>query len=147
MNTIERFRAAETSANRIIAAFIAGNDAKPDAVAERTEAIIASTAGMKKDEAVAFLAAQIVALEKPKNENKPKVEDIVKALLCDEDCAILPYESIAQLVHKAIPESNTSSKSVASYFSKKGVEWQAQKRVRLQINPLEAMAAATAVNQ
>jgi uncharacterized alpha-E superfamily protein len=133
MNTIEKYRAAETSAQAIIQQFVTGFADQPDAVAERTTQLHA----MKKDELVAI----ILGLEKPKAEAKPKVEDLVKSLLCDEACAILPYESIAQLVVSAIPEAHTSAKSVASYFSKKGEEWNALKRVKLVINPLEALKA------
>lgn len=131
MTTLDRFQAAQTSANRIIAEFVAGQENKPDAVAARTEELKA----MKKDDLVAL----IISLEKKPAESKPKVEDIVKALLTDEACAILPYDSIAQLVHKAIPEANTSSKSVASYFSKKGEDWGALKRIKLAMDPFEVL--------
>lgn len=134
MTTLGRFQQAQTAANRIIAEFLSTQENKPDAVATRTEEL----SKMKKDELVEL----ILTLEKPKAESKPKVEDIVKALLTNEDCAILPYESIAQLVHQAIPEANTSSKSVASYFSKKGADWGAQKRVKLHIDPMEMLKVA-----
>lgn len=136
MTTMDKFRTAQNSANRIIATFVEGQANKPDALAARTEEL----SKMKKDE----LVAMIIGLEKKPVDAKPKVEDIVKALLVDEDCAILPYESIAQLVHQAIPEANTSSKSVASYFSKKGEDWGAKKRVKLHLDPLEVMQAQQA---
>ena len=134
MTTIDRFRNAETAAAAIIEKFVADQSSRPDHVAVRTEEL----SKMKKDELVEL----ILSLEKPKTDAKPKVEDIARALLVDEACAILPYEAIAQLVHRAIPESNTSSKSIASYFSKKGKEWGALKRVKLQINPLAMLAEA-----
>jgi hypothetical protein len=135
MNTsLQQYQAAQTAADRILASIKDGVANTPDA----TEKLQAELEELTHEE----LVAKVIELTKVGTNKAIKVEDVAKALLCDKDCAILPYDSIASLVKQAIPGAETSSKSIASYFSKKGEEWGAVKRVRMNINPIEFMNAA-----
>jgi hypothetical protein len=47
-----------------------------------------------------------------------KIEDLVKLVLEDPNCAWLDYETIANIVKEQVPSAKTSNKSIASYASK-----------------------------
>lgn len=47
-----------------------------------------------------------------------RIEDLVKPILEDPECAWLGYTDIATLIKRAVPTAKTSSKSLASYASK-----------------------------
>lgn len=132
MNTIEQLKEASRRGQEIIAEFTAKNTGAPDVVAARTEEL----EKLSKKE----LVAMVVALEKPKSEKPFKVEDIAKALLEEPACSIFTYEQIAGLIHQAIPEGKTSSKSIASYASKHKSEWTIVPREKFQLDPTQLLA-------
>ena len=65
----------------------------------------------------------IIALESKGKRTGTTVQDIAKAMLKDEECLAVNYETIAEACRLLIPGAKTSSKSIASYVSKKREEW------------------------
>ena len=74
---------------------------------------------LKKEELVAL----IMESEKTRNHKGITVQDLAKAMLKSEDHLGVNYETIAQAIRILIPDAQTSSKSIASYVSKKGEDW------------------------
>lgn len=71
----------------------------------------------------AELIELIIGLEAKGKRSGVTVQDIAKAMLRDEDCLAVNYETIAEACRILIPGAKTSSKSIASYVSKKREEW------------------------
>lgn len=69
------------------------------------------------------LVALIISLEAKGKRAGTTVQDIARAMLTDEDCLAVNYETIAEACRLLIPGAKTSSKSIASYVSKKREEW------------------------
>ena len=69
------------------------------------------------------LVAHIIGLEAKGKRTGTTVQDIAKAMLKDEECLAVNYETIAEACRILIPGAKTSSKSIASYVSKKREEW------------------------
>ena len=74
---------------------------------------------LKKEE----LVAMIMESEKTRSSRGITVQDLAKAMLKSEAHLGVNYETIAQAIRILIPDAQTSSKSIASYVSKKGEEW------------------------
>lgn len=132
MNTIQQLKDASARAQEIIAEFTAKNVGAPDVVAARTEELMK----LKKEE----LVVMVLALEKPRNEKPFKVEDVARKLLEEPLCSIFTYEQIASLIHQAIPDGKTSSKSIASYASKHKEDWAIVARQKFQLDPTQLLA-------
>ncbi len=71
----------------------------------------------------AGLIELIVGLEAKGKRTGTTVQDIARAMLTDKDCLATNYETIAEACRILIPGAKTSSKSIASYVSKKREEW------------------------
>ncbi len=69
------------------------------------------------------LVAHIIGLEAKGKRTGTTVQDIARAMLTDEACLAVNYETIAEACRILIPGAKTSSKSIASYVSKKREEW------------------------
>lgn len=132
VNSLDQLRLASTTAKSIIDGFIGKQSNAPDVVAARTEELKA----MKKEDIIAL----VIELEKPKVDRPFKTEDVVKALLESPECACFNYEQIAALVQQAMPGAKTSSKSVASYASKKKDVWNVVKREKIVLDPAAVLA-------
>ena len=61
------------------------------------------------------------------------VQDLAKAILKDEDLIAVNYEDIAAAIRLLKPGAKTSSKSIASYVSKKRDEWDLPQRIRISV--------------
>jgi len=70
-------------------------------------------------------------LENKKEARTDTVQDLAKAILSDEDLIASNYEDIAEAIRTLKPGSKTSSKSIASYVSKKREEWNLPQRIRI----------------
>ena len=70
-------------------------------------------------------------LDSQKEKRTDTVQDLAKAILKDEDLIAANYEVIASAIKELKPGSKTSSKSIASYVSKKREEWQLPPRIRI----------------
>lgn len=81
---------------------------------------------MKKEELV-----QLVLSKETRKDSKPIVQDLAKAMLKDEDLIAANYEQIAEAIKVIMPDAKTSSKSIASYVSKKKKEWDLPARIRI----------------
>lgn len=132
LEALRNLRNANRVALSILNELTAGDAQKPDVILARTTELEALT---KKE-----LVAHILTLERPKVEKGVTVEDAVKAIVTNADCACLDYNTIAALIVASGIGDKTSSKSVASYMSKKGEEWGALKRIRNTINLGTAMS-------
>ena len=71
----------------------------------------------------AELVEMIIGLESKGKRTGTTVQDIAKAMLKDEECLAVNYETIAEACRILIPGAKTSAKSIASYVSKKRDEW------------------------
>ena len=80
---------------------------------------------LTKDELVEMI------LEAQKNKKMDTVQDLARAILSDEDLIAANYETIAEAIREIKPEAKTSSKSIASYVSKKREEWNLPQRIRI----------------
>ena len=80
---------------------------------------------MTKDELVALI------LESKKEKRTDTVQDLAKAILKDEEFIAASYDVIAEAIRVIKPEAKTSSKSIASYVSKKRDEWELPPRIRI----------------
>jgi len=94
------------------------------------EAIIAS----RKEELSLLtqeeLINMIISYEKRRS-NGIGVGELAKAILQDEDFITLSNSEVAEVCRTLIPGSNTSAKSIASYISKKRIEWGLPTRVTI----------------
>ena len=70
-------------------------------------------------------------LDSQKEKRTDTVQDLAKAILKDEDLIAANYEVIADAIRILKPGSKTSSKSIASYVSKKREEWDLPQRIRI----------------
>ncbi len=59
------------------------------------------------------------------------VQELAKAILQDEELIAANYETIADAIKVMMPTAKTSSKSIASYVSKKREEWELPPRIRI----------------
>ncbi len=87
----------------------------------------------KRDELMKSTKDELVALilESQKEARKDTVQDLAKAILRDPDLIAANYEQIAEAIRELKPEAKTSSKSIASYVSKKRDEWDLPQRIRV----------------
>ncbi len=69
------------------------------------------------------LVEMIIGLEQKGKRTGVTVQDIARAMLSDEACLAVNYETIAEACRLLIPGAKTSAKSIASYVSKKREEW------------------------
>jgi len=138
MSGIEKIKLASHAAEEIIAGFT-GHVAE-DAVATRTAALLEEVNGMNKTDAIAHLTAKIVELEKPKNKDGLTVETVARKFMESPELALFTWPQIAMLVKRVLPEANTSSKSIASYASKRKEEWNIAPREKFSFDPAELMA-------
>jgi len=72
-----------------------------------------------------------IVIEKEKAKKTDTVQELAKAILQDEEFIAADYETIASAIREIKPEAKTSSKSIASYVSKKRDEWDLPVRVRI----------------
>ena len=134
MNALDKIKSAQSAAQAIIAGFQGEVANAPDAV----EARKAELSALKKDE----LIAHILDLEKPKADHKVRVEDVAKALMENEACAVLTWSDIAELIQSSGFGEKTSGASIASYASKRKEDWNIVPRERLKFNAADLIAAA-----
>ena len=80
---------------------------------------------LTKDELVEMI------LESEKNKKNDTVQDLARAILSDPDLIAASYEDIANAIREIKPDAKTSSKSIASYVSKKREEWALPQRIRI----------------
>lgn len=138
MSGIEKIKIASTAAEAIVAGFT-GHVAE-DAVAVRTAALLEEVNGMNKTDAIAHLVAKVVELEKPKTKDGLTVETVARKFMEAPELALFTWPQIALLVKRVLPEANTSSKSIASYASKRKEDWNIVPREKFSIDPSELMA-------
>jgi len=72
-----------------------------------------------------------ILIEKEKSKKTDTVQELAKAILKDENMIAADYETIAMAIREIRPEAKTSSKSIASYVSKKRDEWELPQRIRI----------------
>lgn len=92
-----------------------------EAVVARTEELMK----MNKDDLVAHI------IEQESSKKRGTVQELAKAILKDEDLIAANYEVIANAICEIMPDAKTSSKSIASYVSKKREEWELPQRIRI----------------
>lgn len=87
----------------------------------------------REEELAKLNKADLIALviEKEKAKKTDTVQELARAILQDEDLIAADYETIASAIKVIKPEAKTSSKSIASYVSKKREEWELPLRVRV----------------
>ena len=127
MSGIEKIKIASAKAEEIVTSFT-GHVAE-DAVAVRAQELHA----MKKDE----LIQHILELEKPKSKDGITVEQVARKFMEAPELALFNWAQIASLVHRVLPASKTSSKSIASYASKRKDEWAIVPREKFSFDPAE----------
>jgi hypothetical protein len=130
MTQLEKIRSASLVAEAIIASFT--GQQPTDAIAVRREELKA----LKKDEIIELL----LIAEKPKAEHGLTVETVARAFMEAPELAMFTWSQVAMLVHRVLPESKTSSKSIASYASKRKDEWAIAPREKFTFDPSELMA-------
>ena len=140
MTQLDKIRSASAVAEAIIASFT-GHVAE-DAVEVRKTALHAELEGMKSAEKIEHLIAKIVELEKPKTKDGITVESVARKFMEAPELALFTWPQIALLVHRVLPESKTSSKSIASYASKRKEDWAIVPREKFALDPADFMAAA-----
>jgi len=90
-----------------------------------------------KDELVLMILAS------KKEKRTDTVQDLARAILSDEEYIAATYDTIAEAIRIIKPEAKTSSKSIASYVSKKRDEWDLPQRIRItQTKPKEVKEEA-----
>jgi hypothetical protein len=137
MSTIDQLKTASTTAEGIIASFT--GVVAEDAVATRTAALLEEVAAIPKAEKLEYLIAKIVELEKPKSKDGITVETVARKFMEAPELSLFNWAQIALLVKRVLPEANTSSKSIASYASKRKEEWAIVAREKFSIDPAELM--------
>jgi len=87
----------------------------------------------KREELMKSTKEELVTqiLESQKESRKDTVQDLAKAILKDPELIAANYEVIAEAIRELKPEAKTSSKSIASYVSKKRDEWELPARIRI----------------
>lgn len=87
----------------------------------------------KRDELMKSTKEDLVTLilDSQKEARKDTVQDLAKAILKDKDLIAANYEQIAEAIRELKPDAKTSSKSIASYVSKKRDEWDLPQRIRV----------------
>lgn len=140
MTQLDKIRSASVVAEGIIASFT-GHVAE-DAVAVRTAALLEEVNGLNKADAITLLTAKIVELEKPKTKDGITVESVARKFMEAPELALFTWPQIALLVKRVLPEANTSSKSIASYASKRKEEWSIVARDKFNFDPADFMAQA-----
>lgn len=138
MSGIEKIKVASTKAEEIVASFT--GHVTEDAAATRTAALLEEVNGMNKTDAIAHLVAKVVELEKPKNKDGLTVEQVARKFMEAPELSLFTWPQIALLVKRVLPEANTSSKSIASYASKRKEEWNIAPREKFTFDPAELMA-------
>jgi hypothetical protein len=87
----------------------------------------------REEELSKLTKAQLVELIVKSESKSPArgitVQSVAKAILQDEECIACNYETVAEACRLLIPGANTSSKSIASYVSKKRDDWQLPDRL------------------
>lgn len=139
MSQLDKIRSASVAAEAIIASFT--GHVTVDAAETRKAALAAEVASMKSAEKVEYLIAKIVELEAPKNKDGVTVESVARKFMEAPELALFTWPQIALLVHRVLPESKTSSKSIASYASKKKEDWKIVPREKFAFDPADFMAA------
>jgi hypothetical protein len=132
MSTLDQLKAASTTAEGIVAQF--SGVVPENAVANRSAALLAELEGLNKADAIANLIAKVVELEKPKSKDGITVETVARKFMEAPELALFNWAQIAELVKRVLPEANTSSKSIASYASKRKEEWSIVAREKLQLD-------------
>jgi len=86
-----------------------------------------------REELMKLTKAELVEklLETRKSTRTDTVQELARAILQDEELVAANYEDIASAIKQLKPGSNTSSKSIASYVSKKREEWNLPLRIRV----------------
>lgn len=154
MSAQNKLQTAAAVAEAIIKSF--NGTTAPDAVAARRAELLADMpevhADAKKDDLIAALetmqakvnalADRILELEKPKSKDGLTVEQVARKFMEAPELALFTWPQIALLVHRVLPESKTSSKSIASYASKRKDEWSIVPREKFTFDPTEYMQAA-----
>lgn len=135
---LAKLRSASAVAEAIIASFT-GNVAA-DAVETRKAELATQMEGMKPAEKIEFLINAVITAEKPKNKDGLTVETVAKAFMESPECALFTWPQIAMLVKRVLPDANTSSKSIASYASKRKEDWKIVPREKFTIDPSELLA-------
>jgi hypothetical protein len=74
-----------------------------------------------------------MVLELQKTKRTDTVQELAKAILRDEEFLAAPYDMIAEAIRALKPDAKTSSKSIASYVSKKRDEWDLPPRFRISV--------------
>ena len=92
---------------------------------EGLAARMAELSALKKDELIDLI------ISKEKEKRTDTVQELAKAILKDEEMIAADYETIASAIRVLKPEAKTSSKSIASYVSKKREEWDLPMRIRV----------------
>ena len=92
------------------------------------EGLIARTTELEKINK-ADLIDLIISKEKEKRTDT--VQELAKAILKDPEFIAADYEMIAGAIREIKPDAKTSSKSIASYVSKKREEWDLPQRIRI----------------
>jgi len=107
----------------IVAKYEAFNEdlSQEEAIANRT----AELSKLTKDELVAHI------IEQESNKRTGTVQELAKAILKDDELIAASYETIASAIREIMPDAKTSSKSIASYVSKKREEWELPQRIRI----------------
>lgn len=73
----------------------------------------------------------ILGYEAPKAHKTVNVQDIARAILQSEDCVACNYEAIAGACRILVPGAQTTSKSIASYVSKRRLDWNLPERIMI----------------
>jgi len=96
--------------------------ANEEAIANRTEELMKLTK--------AELTEMILAAE-ARNTGGVKVGDLARLILQDEELVTASHNDVAQAIRTLIPGSSCSHKSVATYVSKKRVDWDLPPRIQI----------------
>lgn len=86
----------------------------------------------------AELVALVLKAEAPKVARGTSVQDVARAILTDPELIACTYEEIAGACRLLVPGAQTSSKSIASYVSKKRVEWSLPERIMIRAQKVHA---------
>lgn len=138
MSQLDKIKSASQVAETIIASFT--GHVPEDAAAARTAALIAEVSSMNKADAIAHLVSKVVELEKPKAAKDLTVETVARKFMEAPELALFTWPQIACLVKRVLPEANTSSKSIASYASKRKDEWAIVAREKFNLDPADFMS-------
>ena len=127
--SLDQLKQASKRAQEIVNSFTGKLEDAPDRIEELSQLTKAD------------LVALVISLEKAPTATV-KVEEIIKVLLEEPACAIFTYEQLAGLVQQILPTAKTSSKSVASYASKKKEDWVITPRQKFQLSQEDLLAIA-----